>query len=460
MNYNDTITAVASPPGKGAIAIIRISGCGCFEITEKIFKTAAGKSVYKMKPREMVFGRFYEDSRLLDEGMCVIYKAPFSYTGEDSAELFCHGGRAVTRSVLEAALLAGARMAEGGEFTKRALLNGKLDITAAEAVGEIIDAENSIYSASAAAKLTGEFGKRLKKIRTKLIDAAAHFAACIDYADEGVEAPDDYETGKLLGEACDELHRLREGCLRGSIIREGIPAAIIGKTNSGKSTLLNKLIGYDRAIVTEYEGTTRDIIEESVKVGNIILKLSDTAGFRETEDPVEKIGIEKSVKTLKSAALVLALFDGSAAPSEEDRLACGMIEAAMKETPGLEVIKIINKIDAGTNYSYEGFLENADSVIISAMTGEGTENLIRLIENKFMPENYYGEEITNLRQQDAVLRACRILDETEKDRKDGITADVIWSGLYSAAEALGEITGDSATDDMIGSIFKNFCVGK
>ncbi len=456
----DTICAIASPEGRGAIGVIRISGRDAFACLDRVFYAKSGKKAAERVPRDMVMGKIYHGDRLVDEGMCAVFFAPASYTGENSAEIYCHGGRVVTREILAALLESGCRLARGGEFTERAFLNGKMDLAAAEAVEELIDAANPVYVSTAAANLSGRFGRRIREIRDELMDVAAHYAACLDYADEGVEPPDPQAVEEKMRRAERELQKLRAGCLDGKIVREGAPVAIVGRTNSGKSTLLNYILGYDRAIVTNIAGTTRDIIEESISLKNGTLRFIDTAGFRETDDPVERIGIERSRESLARAEMVLMLFDGSTAPSEEDRISAQAVENELKNRPNLQVFKVINKQDKGLSFGYEAFLPELDPLYISAETGEGVEKLLAKLEESLKTGSDEADLVTNLRHSDVIIRASDVLSATVADQRMMMTDDVIWSGVISACEILGEITGDEVKEDMIQRIFAQFCVGK
>ena len=459
MEY-DLIAAVASPEGRGAVSMIRMSGKGCFEALDRVFFAKSRLPAAERAPREMLMGKIYAGERLLDEGMCAVFRAPNSYTGEDSAELYCHGGRVVTSEVLSALLGAGCRLARGGEFTERAFLNGKLSLAAAEAVEEIVDANNPLYVSTAAANLSGRFGKRIRAIRDDLMDAAAHYAACLDYADEGVEPPDPAKIEKLLTGADRELQELKKGCLAGKMLREGAPVAIVGRTNSGKSTFLNYVLGYERAIVTEYAGTTRDVIEESVTLPGGVVRFIDTAGFREADDPVERIGIEKSREMLSRAEACIVLFDGSGETGEEDLLTAHAVEEEKSRRSDLKILKAVNKTDKGMKNAYASLLPEEKTFFISAETGDGMEALLKALGEAVSGGVKDADAVTNLRHGDVILRASEVLSATERDRKTGMTDDVIWSGIISACEILGEITGDAVKEDMIERIFENFCVGK
>ena len=459
MEY-DLIAAVASPEGRGAISVIRMSGKGCFEALDKVFFAKNKLPSAERTPREMLMGKIYAGERLLDEGMCAVFRKPASYTGEDAAELFCHGGRVVTSEILSALLTAGCRLARGGEFTERAFLNGKLTLAAAEAVEEIVDANNPLYVSTAAANLSGRFGKRIRAIRSDLLDAAAHYAACLDYADEGVEPPDPERIEELLISADKELKELKKGCLAGKMIREGAPVAIVGRTNSGKSTFLNYVLGYERAIVTEYAGTTRDVIEESVTIPGGAVRFIDTAGFREADDPVERIGIEKSREMLSRAEACVVLFDGSAEMGEEDLLTARAVEEEKNRRGELKILKAVNKTDKELKNDYAALLPEEKTYFISAETGEGMDELLHALGEAVSGGVTDADAVTNLRHRDVILRASEVLSATETDRKRGMTDDVVWSGIISACEILGEITGDTAKEDMIERIFENFCVGK
>ena len=460
----ELICAVATPEGRGAISLLRLSGKGALEAADRVFFAKNGRPASEREPGKLYFGELRRGGTLVDEGMCAVFRAPRSYTGEDSAEITCHGGAAVTREVLFALFEAGARLAKGGEFTERAFLAGKMSLSAAEAVEEIIDAGSPIAVSHAAEALSGRFGREIGAIRNKLLDAAAHYAAMLDYADEGVEPPDPGEIDGLLSSAREELCLLLRGTVAGRVIREGVGICLIGRTNAGKSTLLNALLGYERAIVTPVAGTTRDVIEEGLTLGSVKFRFLDTAGFRDTADPVERIGIEKSREGLSRAEGVILLFDGSLPPDREDELAFREVEKEKKRRPELRVFKAVNKTDRGIAAAYaaayKAYFPEEETFFLSAIDGTGLPELTEALEKLGKERGSDPAAVTNLRHADAILRASAALEETLRDKARGITDDVIWSGLASAVSILGEITGDEVREDMIERIFRNFCVGK
>lgn len=456
----DLICAAATPEGRGAISLLRLSGRGCFETVDRVFSAKNGRKASEREPGKLYFGEIRRGETLLDEGMCAVFRAPRSYTGEESAEITCHGGRTVTREILFALLEAGARLAKGGEFTERAFLAGKMSLSAAEAVEEIIDAGSPLAVSHAAAALSGRFGREIGEIRDGILDAAAHYAAMLDYADEGVEPPESQEIAELLESAREKLQKLLRGEVAGRVIREGIGIALIGRTNAGKSTLLNAILGYDRAIVTPVAGTTRDVIEESAVMGGVRFRFTDTAGFRETGDPVEMIGIERSRESLSRTEGVILIFDGSEPPSEEDRIAFRETEKEKRRRPELRIFKVLNKIDRGSSEDYGAFFPEEAAFRISATEGTGLGELTNALSRLGEERGSDPAAVTNLRHADAIRRAAGLLEEVLRDKSAGVTDDVIWSGLTGVAEILGEITGDEIREDMIERIFRNFCVGK
>ena len=445
------IAAVATGGVKAALSVIRMSGEGCRELALRLFEPASGRP-----PRvgRAVYGTLRSlDGRVLDTCVAVFSRAPKSYTGEDTVELSVHGSPVVTAAVLRELFALGARQAGPGEFTRRAFLNGKFDLTAAEAVADIVDARTEAAARNAAAQLTGGLLAKIKEIYADLTYLPAHFSALVDFPDEDVEPADEAEVLAALKKAERELAALEASSERGRVLREGVPAALAGRVNAGKSSLLNALCGADRAIVTEIPGTTRDTIETELTLGGVLLRLSDTAGLRETDDPVEKLGVERAEAAVGGAELLLAVFDGSAPACADDERV-----AALSAPRRVAVVNKCDLPDSPEAFSPEGF----DAVVrVSARTGEGLDALASAVAELFgasAPPN--GEIITNLRQAEAVSRARAAVKRAAEAAEAGVTPDAVLLDVEEGLGALAELTGASVRDDIVEQIFSRFCVGK
>lgn len=451
----ETIAAVATPPFTAAVGIIRMSGLDCFKIAEEVFFPEDGSSFSDAKPRVMTYGRLVSDGILMDRVMAVRFPSPNSYTGENSVEIYCHGGTFLLSSALGVLVRAGARPAEPGEFTKRAFLNGKTDLSGAEAVSDIIAADTGNALFNAAGQLAGRLAGRLKSARDEAVAIAAGFSAWIDFIDEGVEPPDTSESVIRLRELSNELKSLADSYTTGRVVKEGVECAIIGRPNVGKSSLLNLLAGFSRSIVTDIPGTTRDVVEAQVRVGGVMLKLNDTAGIRNTSDLIESLGIKRSRETVGASGLVLAVFDGSRELGKEDEL---VLDLCRDKT----FIAVLNKADLGT-LPFEALrLEAPHFVCLSSLTGEGLEELSNMIAALFLKGDMPldGSVITNSRQADALARAANALASAAQTLKSGFTPDIAQIELFAAVDAIGEITGENASIEVINEIFARFCVGK
>lgn len=451
---SDTIAAVSTGMQVSAIGILRLSGDKAINIVDKLFIPRSGKKMSESEDRKLVFGSLCDlDGQTLDICLCTISRAPHSYTGENTAEIQCHGSPAVLRAALDAVFALGARQALPGEFTKRAFLNGRMDLTSAEAVADIIDAETAEAAKNAAGQLGGAIGRRIDKIYDFLTDLSSHYHAVLDYPDEDIEDFTLVAYKAELHAAIAELKRLADSYSGGKLLHGGIPAAIIGRPNAGKSSLLNAVLGYDRAIVTNIPGTTRDTIEEKLRLGGVLLRLTDTAGLRETDDEIERLGVMRSHEAMENAELVIAVIDGSGDVSAEDE---EIIRCAEKAP---HAVVAVSKSDLG---KIAVLPETTLPVVeLSSMTGDGLEELAEVIKTLFpMPDAPAGEILTNARQAEAVDRALAALTAAYDALLQGCTPDIVLTEAEGAMSALGELSGKTVREDVTNRIFERFCVGK
>lgn len=451
---SDTIAAVSTGMQVSAIGILRLSGDKAINIVDKLFIPRSGKKMSESEDRKLVFGSLCDlDGQTLDICLCTISHAPHSYTGENTAEIQCHGSPAVLRAALDAVFALGARQALPGEFTKRAFLNGRMDLTSAEAVADIIDAETAEAAKNAAGQLGGAIGRRIDKIYDFLTDLSSHYHAVLDYPDEDIEDFTLVAYKAELHAAIAELKRLADSYSGGKLLHGGIPAAIIGRPNAGKSSLLNAVLGYDRAIVTNIPGTTRDTIEEKLRLGGVLLRLTDTAGLRETDDEIERLGVMRSHEAMENAELVIAVIDGSGEVTAEDE---EIIRCAEKAP---HAVVAVSKSDLG---KIAVLPETTLPVVeLSSMTGEGLEKLAEVIKTLFpMPDAPAGEILTNARQAEAVDRALAALTAAYDALLQGCTPDIVLTEAEGAMSALGELSGKTVREDVTNRIFERFCVGK
>ena len=451
---SDTIAAIATGAQISAIGIIRLSGSDALKITDALFHPYSGKPMSESPDRKLVYGELRDrGGELLDVCLCTVSRAPNSYTGEDTAELQCHGSPVVMRAALDEIFALGGRQAAPGEFTKRAFINGRMELCRAEAVVDIIDAESIEAAKNAAGQLTGAVEKKIEAVYSSLADISSHFHAVLDYPDEDIEEFTIQRYASQLRGAETSLSTLLATFSRGKLMNTGIPAAIAGKPNAGKSSLLNALLGYERAIVTKIPGTTRDTIEEKLKIGSVLLKLIDTAGIRETTDEVERLGVERSRRAMESAELVIAVIDGSGSLSDEDY---EIIREAEKASHG---IIVLSKSDLGSSAVLPGTALRAVSV--SAVTGDGLDGLERAISDMFpLPSVPAGEILTNVRHAQAISSALEYIRAAIDAMETGLTPDIILTESEGAMQALGELTGRTVREDVTNRIFSRFCVGK
>ncbi len=457
----DIIAAIATGHSPTAIGIIRVSGEGCFALCDQVFRAANGRPFPEQPSHKMVFGEMLDaESRVIDRGLAVRFPGPHSYTGEDSAEFHCHGSPVVLRELLDALFAAGARQAKAGEFTQRAFLNGRLDLTQAEAVIDLIDAETAAAARNAAAQLDGGLRRVLEPIQDSLLDITSRFYAVVDYPDEDIEDVKPEQVAEALSSAEKQLSSLLATCQRGKVLKSGVRTAIVGRPNAGKSSLLNALAGYERAIVTDIPGTTRDTVEESVLCGGVLLRLIDTAGIRDTEDVVEQKGVERSRKALESADLVLAVVDSSVPLTDED------LEVLRLAAENPRWIAVFSKCDLWDTKAHSvgiiGSPAPAASVTLSSVTGEGLGDLENAVAALFPAGDpkEAGSLLTDQRQEEAARRARDAVRRAKDALENGLTPDAVLTDAEEALDSLGELTGRTAKEEIVSRIFSRFCVGK
>ena len=463
---SELIAAISTPAVPSAIGVLRLSGPGAAECADKVFRARSGKPLTQTPDRHLVYGSLLDrEGHVIDQVLATVSRAPHSYTGEDTAELQCHGAPVVLSLALEALYAAGARPARPGEFTQRAFLNGKLDLTQAEAVADLLEAETPQAVRTAAGQLTGALSRRVEGIYSGLVDLLAHFHAVLDYPDEDIDPFRARELEAALEAAERGLEELLATYERGKFLTRGVPCAIVGLPNAGKSSLLNALLGYQRAIVTDIPGTTRDTVEERCVVGGVLLRLIDTAGLRDTDDPVERLGVERSRAALAEAQLALVLMDGSDPGEDPDRLLSEL--ALWEEAAGRcpRVVLVLTKADLpqGRDRGFSVHGEEAPPVVrLSARTGAGLEELGAAVARLF-PQGSGGEAgamLTNARQAQAARAALAALREAETGLLAGVTPDAVLTDVEGALEALAELTGRAVREDVVERIFSRFCVGK
>ena len=453
---SDTIAAIATARAPSAIGILRLTGEDTVSVLDQVFRPK-GLPMSARSTRAMVLGDVLDRTgQVIDNGLAVLMRAPNSYTGEDCAEIHCHGSPLVLQEVLLALFAAGARQARGGEFTQRAFLNGRMDLIQAESVADLIDAETAEAARNAAGQLHGAISRGVEEIYDGLMDITSRFYAVVDYPDEDIEDLQRETMVETLDKAEKKLSSLLATFDRRQILKQGVPTVILGKPNAGKSSLLNALLGYDRAIVTDVAGTTRDTVEEKVRCGSILLRLCDTAGIRETEDTVERIGVQRSRDAAQRASLALLVLDASEALTEEDEESIALALRAPQQ------LVVLNKRDLPCRVDKDALKERLRCLLeICAKSGEGVDALADAIEALYPAGTAsVGEVLTNARQADAVQRALVAVTAAKQALEMGMTGDAVLTDAEGALEALGELSGKSIREDLVATIFSRFCVGK
>ena len=451
---DDCIAAISSATGEAGIGIVRMTGEGCVDVLDSVFKRANDNA--DLINRKMTYGHIVDDNEIVDEVLVCYMKAPHTYTREDVVEIYTHGGVVAVRKVLEVLLNNGARLAEAGEFTKRAFLNGRIDLSQAEAIIDMIKAKTDKAYSVSMKQLEGSVNRNIKQLRDQLLDMLSHVEYSINFTEDMQDELDNTPVLNEGKEVLDKLKKLSESANRGRIIRDGINTTIIGKPNVGKSSLLNALLKENRAIVTDIPGTTRDVIEEYIDLDGISLKINDTAGIRDTEDIVEKIGVEKSVSFISDSDLIIAIFDSSREFDDEDRKILDLIRDKKS-------IVLLNKIDLDGGYDFDENLEGIEVIHTSIKNNEGIEDLenkiIEMFNDGYIEANN-DNIITNIRHRDIINKAIKSLESSLHDMEAGVPIDCFEVDLRNAWEILGEITGETVDDDVLNKIFSDFCIGK
>ncbi len=454
-----TIAAIGTALSNSGISIIRISGKDSLNIVKKIFKSGNN-----LRKNSIVFGKIIYDNEFIDNVLVSYFQAPHSYTGEDVCEINCHGGTQITKQILEIVLENGARLAEPGEFSKRAFLNGKMDLSQAEAVINLINAKTQTETRIAAKNLEGNLSKKVKELREELVELMAKIEVSVDYPEYDYEEVEPTSIIELLDKKINEINNILKTYEHGKYIKNGVNVAILGKPNVGKSSLLNNLANYDKAIVTDIPGTTRDIVEETINLGDIVLNISDTAGIRDTDDIIEKIGVEKSLKILEEMDLVIYIINGEDGISKEDFEILSKIQ-----NKGLKYILAINKIDVASKNALNGILDEIkqnelnDPIFISVQENKGIDKLKDEIIKLFNSNDLdYAHEliITNERHKDLLKKSVDYLNDAKKEISLGQPIDIVSIYVKKATKTLGEIIGADVTEDIISKIFEKFCLGK
>ena len=456
MHSTDNIVAMATPPGSGAIAVIRISGPEAIALASNHFEPTRSKKLTEQKSHTIHLGHIVDRKKVLDKVLVSIFKSPNSYTGENVVEISCHGSPYIQQQILQLFLRSGCRMATAGEFTLRAFLNGKMDLSQAEAVADLIASDSEASHEIAIQQMRGGFSNEIQKLREELLNFASLIELELDFSQEDVEFADRTQFKELLNRITEVLKKLIDSFAIGNVIKNGIPIAIVGKPNVGKSTLLNALLNEERAIVSNIPGTTRDTVEDQINLGGINFRFIDTAGIRETEDAVERIGIERTFDKIENAKLILFLFDGLDFDLSE-------LRDIQNKYPNKEVLPICNKVDLLTEAQRDRLQNTVGKVLfLSAKNKTGIPELEQKLSSLVTSGALSGDAtiVTNSRHYDALLKALEEIQKVKEGMEMELSSDLMAIDIRQALYHLGEITGSVTTDDLLGNIFSNFCIGK
>ena len=462
MTHHDTIIALATASGAGAIAVLRISGTEAITISNTIFKSIHNKQLKNQPTHTVHLGHIVDADRVLDEVLVSVFKNPLSYTGEDVVEISCHGSSYIQQEIMQLCIRKGCRAASPGEFTLRAFLNGKMDLSQAEAVADLIASDSAAAHQIAMQQMRGGFSSEIKILREELLNFASLIELELDFSEEDVEFADRKQFEDLLQRIRRVLKYLLDSFSTGNVIKNGVPIAIIGAPNVGKSTLLNALINEDKAIVSNIAGTTRDAIEDEITIEGVKFRFIDTAGIRQTEDTVEAIGIEKTFEKMAQSQVILQLFDASKITTASSQEILKQIQDTATQYPEKQLLIIVNKMDTSSHKVIKDCLDSQEFLGLSAKTGEGVAilktQLLGLVQMGKLRNN--DTIITNARHYDALGQALENIQNVQNGLQNGLSGDLLAIDIREALHHFGRITGEISTDDLLGNIFSNFCIGK
>lgn len=462
MTHNDTVIALATASGAGAIAVLRVSGTEALSISNILFKSIHNKQLIDQPTHTVHLGHIIDGERVLDEVLVSIFKNPQSYTGEDVVEISCHGSSYIQQEILQLFIRKGCRAANAGEFTLRAFLNGKMDLSQAEAVADLIASDSAAAHQIALQQMRGGFSSEIKNLRQELLNFASLIELELDFSEEDVEFADRQQFEDLLQRIVKVLKYLIDSFSTGNVIKNGVPIAIVGAPNVGKSTLLNALLNEEKAIVSTIAGTTRDAIEDEITIEGVKFRFIDTAGIRQTNDTVEAIGIEKTFKKIAQSQVVLQLFDGSKILEETYSEIKNQIEKKLSQNPDKQQLIVVNKMDTSNMKTVKKCFDQYDYLTISAKTGEGVEALKKQLLGLVQMGKLHNNDtiITNARHYDALRQALDNIQKVQHGLQTGLSGDLLAIDIREALHHFGRITGEISTDDLLGNIFANFCIGK